>query len=183
MSDNIQESEIIERLNEAPSVRVFFISAVEIFEDAVDMLVQRIFRSDYLAVKAVINPLLDSSGPLGDLSVRIKLLFGLGVLPENVYHDIDAFIHIRNQLNNDAYEYKFSDKKVIAAVKKLTSVQTMGIDQFEQFVAEYTGDTSDEFYQLQLLRQEQVIKSSLALSIVELSHALDKDSPFTSQHH
>ncbi len=182
MADNIQESEIIERLNEAPTVRGFFIAAVEIFEDAIDMLVQRIFRSDYLAVKAVINPLLESSGPLGDLSVRIKLLFGLGVLPDNIYHDIESFIQLRNQLNNDVYEYKFIDNKVIAAIKKISAVQTMGIAQFEQFAAEFSGDTSDEFYQLQLARQEQVIRSSLALSIVEISQSLNIESPFTTQY-
>lgn len=182
MSDNIQESEIIERLNEAPSVRGFFIAAVDIFEDAIDILVQKIFRSDYLAVKTVINPLLESSGPLGDISVRIKLLFGLGVLSDSVYHDIEAFIHIKKKLNNDAYEYKFIDAEIISLIKKISSLQMMGIIKLEQFTAEFDGDTSDEFYQLQLARQEQVIKSSLALSIVELTQTLDIDSPFKNQY-
>ncbi|RQW65053.1 MltR family transcriptional regulator [Vibrio viridaestus] len=181
MAELLQETDIIEKLNNAPSVRGFFITASEIFEETVDALVQRIFRSDYLTVKAVINPLLESSGPLGDLSVRLKLLFGLGVLSDKIYSDIDAFITLKNQLNNDAYDYKFTDKKIISAVKKLNAVKK-GIMPIEQIETSIADDPTDEFYQLQMDRYEQVIKSSLSLVIVELCQSLNIDSPFTTQY-
>ncbi len=95
MADNINETEIIERLNSAPSVRGFFIATVDVFNDSIDGLVQRIFRKDNFAVQSVVGPLLQDSGPLGDLSVRLKLLFGLGVLPDDIYHDIEDIIKLQ----------------------------------------------------------------------------------------
>jgi mannitol operon repressor len=175
MADPINEADIIERLNIAPSVRGFFITAVDIFEDAIDNLVQRIFRSDYLAVKAVINPLLGSSGPLGDLSVRIKLLFGLGVIADDVYHDIEGIIELRDKLNSDGTEYSFTDPKLLTSIKKLNSIKRMGSLQFEII----EPDDDIEFYRLQLTRQQQIIKSSLALMIVDTCNKLNIDSPFT----
>lgn len=58
MADKLNETEIIERLNNAPSVRGFFIAAVDIFNDSIDALIQRIFRKDNFAVQSVVGPLL-----------------------------------------------------------------------------------------------------------------------------
>ncbi|MDW6004965.1 MltR family transcriptional regulator [Vibrio mangrovi] len=178
MVEKINEADIIEQLNVAPSVRGFFIAAVDIFEQSVDSLVQRIFRSDYLAVKAVINPLLESSGPLGNLSVRIKLLFGLGVIPDAVYHDIETIIRLRNQLNKDGTEYHFTDPKILDAIKKISALSQMGILQLTPPMIDEEADVA--FYQLQLNRQQQVIKSSLSLAIVDICNTLNIESPFTT---
>ncbi len=35
-----------------------------------------VFRKDDYAVKYAVEPLLDGDGPLGDLSVRLKLIYG-----------------------------------------------------------------------------------------------------------
>ncbi|MGO3800394.1 MAG: MltR family transcriptional regulator, partial [Vibrio casei] len=42
MTEELNETEIIERLNHAPTVRGFFIQTVEIFNDAIDALIKRI---------------------------------------------------------------------------------------------------------------------------------------------
>jgi len=86
MTDNINETEIIERLNSAPSVR-----------------------------------------GLGDLSVRLKLLFGLGVLSDDIYHDIEDIIKLKNQLNSDASDYEFTDSNILEPIKKLNLVKNMGM--------------------------------------------------------
>ncbi|HHF2984943.1 TPA: MltR family transcriptional regulator [Vibrio alginolyticus] len=176
MADNINETEIIERLNNAPSVRGFFIAAVDVFNDSIDGLVQRIFRKDNFAVQSVVGPLLQDSGPLGDLSVRLKLLFGLGVLPDDIYHDIEDIIKLKNQLNSDASDYEFTDPNILEPIKKLHLVKKMGMVQLE--VSEPDDDIDLEFYQLQLQRQQQIIKSGLSLAIVEICNELGKDSPF-----
>ena len=176
MTDNIiSETEIIEKLNTAPSVRGFFIAAVEVLEAAVDGLIQRVFRKDDFAVQSVVGPLLHDSGPLGNLSVRLKLLFGLGVLSDDVYHDIEDIITIRNSLNHDANEYEFTDPKVLAPLEKLRSVHPMGIVPPPPI--EQDDDIDNEFYQLQIQRQRQVIKSGLSLTIVEICGQLSKESP------
>lgn len=70
MAQKIDEIDILEQLNNAPSVRGFFITTVDILTQAVDALMQRIFRKDNFAVQSVVGPLLDDTGPLGNLSVR-----------------------------------------------------------------------------------------------------------------
>lgn len=52
----------------------------------------------------------------------------------------------------------------------------MGMVQLE--VNEPDDDIDLEFYQLQLQRQQQIIKSGLSLAIVEICNELGKDSPF-----
>jgi mannitol operon repressor len=54
------------------------IAAVELLTEAVNILVLQVFRKDDYAVKYAVEPLLDGSGPLGDLS--LKLIYRLGVL-------------------------------------------------------------------------------------------------------
>ncbi|CAH8233257.1 DNA-binding repressor [Vibrio aestuarianus] len=176
MAEQINETDIIERLNSAPSVRGFFITTVEVFNDAIDALIQRVFRKDNFAVQSVVGPLLHDSGPLGNLSVRLKLLFGLGVLPDDIYHDIEDIIKLRNQLNSDGSEYDFTDPQILVPIKKLNLVAKMGMVQLD--VLEPDGDIDLDFYQLQLQRQQQIIKSGLSLAIVEICNELNKESPF-----
>ena len=176
MAEQINETDIIERLNSAPSVRGFFITTVEVFNDAIDALIQRVFRKDNFAVQSVVGPLLHDSGPLGNLSVSLKLLFGLGVLPDDIYHDIEDIIKLRNQLNSDGSEYDFTDPQILVPIKKLNLVAKMGMVQLD--VLEPDGDIDLDFYQLQLQRQQQIIKSGLSLAIVEICNELNKESPF-----
>lgn len=176
MAHSDQESDILERLNDAPTVRGFFITSVEIFDEAVDSLIQRVFRKDDFAVKSVVEPLLGNSGPLGELTVRLKLLFGLGVVADSVYHDIEAIIKMRDFLNKEGSEYSFTDPDILEPVKQLSMVKSMGVVQLE--IAPPTDDVDITFYQMQLARQEQVIKSALALAVAGICGELDKESPF-----
>ncbi len=178
MANTIDETSIIERLNAAPSVRGFFIAAAGIFEDAIDVLTQRIFRSDYLAVKSVVNPLLDSSGPLGDLSVRLKLLYGLGVIPDKTYNDIDILLKIKNFLNNDGYDYEFTDQVILEKVKKLAAMKSVGAMPFD--LSQPNSDMDPELHQLHMCRIQAVVRSSLSLAIVDICNELNIDSPFTT---
>ena len=74
----LQENEILEYLNTSLTARGFFITSVDIFEQLIQTLIERIFLKNDFAVQSVVGPLLQNSGPLGDLSVRLKLLFGSG---------------------------------------------------------------------------------------------------------
>ncbi|EJS89160.1 mannitol repressor protein, partial [Pasteurella multocida subsp. multocida str. Anand1_cattle] len=59
---------IYEKLNEATSIRGFITASVAIFDEAVDQLINRVFRKTDFAVKSVVDSLLSNSGPLCDLS-------------------------------------------------------------------------------------------------------------------
>ncbi len=175
MANKIDEHDIIEKLNGASTVRGFFITTVDIFNDSVDDLIQRVFRKDNFAVQSVVGPLLHDSGPLGNLSVRLKLLFGLGVIADDVYHDIESMMKLRNMLNNDAADYEFTDAAVLNAIMDLNLVRQTGMIQVQPLVKD--NDMSEELFELQRARQQQMIRSSLLLVIVEICNELGKDSP------
>ena len=81
------ENRVLERLNAGKTVRSFLIAAVELLTEAVNILVLQVFRKDDYAVKYAVEPLLDGDGPLGNLSVRLKLIYGLGVISRHEYEE------------------------------------------------------------------------------------------------
>lgn len=95
------ENRVLERLNAGKTVRSFLITAVELLTEAVNILVLQVFRKDDYAVKYAVEPLLDGDGPLGDLSVRLKLIYGLGVLSRTEYEDAELLMALREELNHD----------------------------------------------------------------------------------
>lgn len=177
MSEKIRENEIFEYLNASITARGFFISSVEVFEQAIQTLIERVFQKNDFAVQSVVGPLLHDSGPLGELSVRLKLLFGLGVIPHAIYQDIEDIIKLKSLLSNDACEYNFTDMIIVEKIKKLHLSANMGIVSLDPVVAA-DDDVDLVFYQMQLSRQQQAIKSSLALAILTICEALNKESPF-----
>jgi mannitol operon repressor len=103
----------------------------------------------------VVGPLLHDSGPLGELSVRLKLLFGLGVIPHDIYQYIDAIIKLKKLLSNDGSEYDFTDQLIVEKIKNLNLAKSMGMVSFDTIFA--ADDVDLVFYQMQQTRQQQVI--------------------------
>ncbi|MGB2079047.1 MAG: MltR family transcriptional regulator [Vibrio sp.] len=173
--DTIDETQALEILNQAVNVRGFFMAAVDIIQQSVETLMKRIFLKDDFAVQSVVGPLLQQSGPLGDLSVRLKLLFGLGALPSEIYYDIIKFVEIRNFLNNEAVEYQFTDSAIMAQLKDISKMQA-----YAYLTPTLDSDAEEDmaFYQMQQERQHQMLKSGLCLAVIEICQALDKESPF-----
>lgn len=113
----LSEDPIYEKLNGTVSVRGFMIATVAIFEEAVDSLINRVFRKTDFVVQSVIDSLFTNDGPLGDLSVRLKVLLGLGVIQHNLFSDVNAFIQFKETLNKDEKEYTFDDEIVLTFCK------------------------------------------------------------------
>jgi mannitol operon repressor len=166
--------EVIERLNEASSMRGVVLTAVEIFENSLDKLVQRVFRKDDHAVKYAVEPLLNTAGPLGDFMVRLKLLYGLGILSQDVYQDMECLIKLRDQLNRDGREYSFTSPETLQAIKKLHAIQKMGMVQLELSPPDKDDDIN--FYNMYMERQEQVIRSAFGLAIASMCSELNKEN-------
>ena len=78
------ENRVLEKLNAGKTVRSFLMTAVELLAEALDILVVQVFRKDDYAVKYAVEPLLTGNGPLGDLTVRLKLIYALGVISRGV---------------------------------------------------------------------------------------------------
>jgi mannitol operon repressor len=175
MAKQEDDLDIIDRLNEAGSVRGSVLTAVAIFETSVDRLVQRVFRKDDHAVKYAVEPLLNTAGPLADLMVRLKLLYALGIISQDVYQDMERLIKLRDQLNRDSREFSFTSPETLETMKKLHAIEKMGMVQLEISPADEDADIN--FYNIYMARQEQVIRSAFSLAIASMCAELEKDNP------
>lgn len=168
------EALIYEKLNDVTSIRGFVISSVAIFEQAVEDLLNRIFLKNDFAVKSVVDSLLYQSGPLFDLTVRLKLLFGLGVISQAVFEDINGFIKLKEQLNNNEQECAFTDPLIVAFLQQLHSYG----DRPPEPLEDLNQPQSDSLLaQIKLLRQQKLIRSYLTLAISHIVEQLQIESP------
>jgi len=155
------ENRVLERLNAGKTVRSFLIAAVELLTEAVNILVLQVFRKDDYAVKYAVEPLLEGDGPLGDLSVRLKLIYGLGVISRHEYEDAELLMALREELNHDGNEYGFTDDEILGPFGELHCVSALPPEP--QF------DTSDaDLYTMQRQRYQQVVRSTMVLSLTGL---------------
>ncbi|MGI3453616.1 mannitol operon repressor MtlR, partial [Citrobacter arsenatis] len=126
-----------------------------------NILVLQVFRKDDYAVKYAVEPLLDGDGPLGDLSVRLKLIYGLGVLSRPEYEDAELLMALREELNHDGNEYAFTDDEILGPFGELHCVTALPPPP--QF------DTSDSgLHAMQIQRYQQMVRSTMVLSLTEL---------------
>jgi mannitol operon repressor len=155
------ENRVLERLNAGKTVRSFLIATVELLTEAVNILVLQVFRKDDYAVKYAVEPLLEGDGPLGDLSVRLKLIYGLGVISRAEYEDAELLMALREELNHDGNEYSFTDDEIIGPFGELHCVAALPpTPQFD--------DSDAELLAMQKLRYQQVVRSTMVLSLTEL---------------
>ena len=141
------ENRVLERLNAGKTVRSFLIATVELLTEAVNILVLQVFRKDDYAVKYAVEPLLDGDGPLGDLSVRLKLIYGLGVISRAEYEDAELLMALRDEILGP-----FGELHCVAALPPTP--------QFDESDAELLA--------MQKLRYQQVVRSTMMLSLTEL---------------
>ena len=168
-----QEDAVFERLTEPENPRGFFLEVVDMLEDGVDQLMRRAFRQEEYAVKYAIEPLLNRQGPLSELTVRLKLMLALGMFSLETYQDLELCIKLRDWLSDDIRNYRFSDEALFTRLKRLHCFQSLGIPELPTLAA----DDDKLLYQMQLDRQDQVIRSALLLSIATIVQELGKESP------
>lgn len=178
MSSRYIETEIIEHLSDVTTLRGYFISAVEILNAAIDTLIQKVFRKDDYAVKYAVNPLLDAAGPLSDLSVRLKLIFGLGLISQSIYEDVEKVVEIRDLLNSSGEDFDFTSPSILASVNQISGVQkitdlTLGFPSIDE-------NMDPELQEMQKQRQKQVVASTLSLAISDICKQLTKENTLTN---
>jgi mannitol operon repressor len=156
------ENRVLERLNAGKTVRSLLIAAVELLTEAINILVLQVFRKDDYAVKYAVEPLLDGDGPLGDLSVRMKLIYGLGVMNRAEYEDCELLMALREELNHDGNEYNFTDDEILGPFGELHCVAAFPPAP----TIAHGGDPELEAMQRQ--RYQQIVRSTMVLSLTEL---------------
>lgn len=119
------ENCVLERLNAGKTVRSFLITAVELLTEAVNFLVLQVFCKDDYAVKYAVELLLDGDGLLGDFFVRLKLIYGLGVINCQEYEDAELLMALREELNYDGNEYAFTDDEIFGLFGELHCVAAL----------------------------------------------------------
>ncbi|MGR6980769.1 MltR family transcriptional regulator [Testudinibacter sp. P27/CKL/0425] len=177
-----QEQFVYEQLHDIPTLRGVITAAVNIFDNDVEQLMQRVFRKTDFAVKSVVDSLLGSHGPLADLSVRLKVLLGLGVLETEAYQDIEYYLALKERLNNETQEYAFSSALTLEFLNQLNSVQDKAVlkKQEKELQAAASGvqDNKDSLLlQVKTMRSEKILRSYLLLSVSTLCEQLHIDSP------
>ena len=155
------ENRVLERLNAGRSVRSFLIAAVDMLAEAVNILVIQVFRKDDYAVKYAVEPLLHGDGPLGELSVRLKLIYGLGMISRGEYEDCELLMALREELNHDGHEYRFTDDEILGPFGELHCVSTL--PSRPDFATEDAGLRS-----MQQQRYQQIVRSTMVLSLTSL---------------
>lgn len=159
------ENQILERLNQRPEVHLFVQEVIILITEAIDQLMLKVFRKDDYAVKYAVEPLLMGNGPLGELSVRLKLLFALGAIAREVYEDIELFLALQGSLPDSSIILHFTDDEILGSIKMLHCMEPlpemMRFNQPEDLVDKQLID-------LQKYRYQQMIKSSLILSVTAL---------------
>lgn len=168
------ENRVLERLNAGKTVRSFLIATVELLTEAVNILVLQVFRKDDYAVKYAVEPLLDGDGPLGDLSVRLKLIYGLGVISRAEYEDAELLMALREELNHDGNEYSFTDDEILGPFGELHCVTALPPTPL-------FDDSDEELLAMQKLRYQQVVRSTMMLSLTELISRISLKKPFRNQ--
>ena len=175
-----QEQFVYEQLNDIPTLRGVITAAVNIFDHDVEQLMQRVFRKTDFAIKSVVDSLLGSSGPLADLSVRLKVLLGLGVLETKAYHDILCYLELKERVNNESKEYSFVDPLTLTFLAKLHSVQDKTILQKlekDLHLSESTDNKDSLLLQVKTMRTEKILRSYLLLSVSSICEKLHIESP------
>ena len=165
------ENRVLERLNAGRSVRSFLIAAVELLTEAVNLLVLQVFRKDDYAVKYAVEPLLLGDGPLGELSVRLKLIYGLGVISRHEYEDCELLMALREELNHDGTEYRFSKDEIPGPFGERHCVSA-GPPR-----PDFSSD-DEQLRAMQQQRYQQVLRSTMVLSLTELISRISMKQAF-----
>ncbi len=167
------ENQVLEKLNAGKTVRSFLIAAVELLAEALNVLVVQVFRKDDYAVKYAVEPLLSGSGPLGELSVRLKLMYGLGVISRHEYEDAELLMAMREELNHDGAEYRFVDDEILGPFGELHCVAALPpVPIFLQ-----PGEADEALIAMQRQRYQQMVRSTMVLSITDLIAGIGAKQP------
>lgn len=157
------ENRVLESLNSASTVRDFMLRAAELLAEAVSILMLQVFRKDDYAVKYAVEPLMTGTGPLGDLCVRLKLIYGLGMISRKEYEDAELLMALRDELAHDTHNYRFTDDEILGPIGELHCVSVLPA---EPPLPVATAD--NVLIGMQRQRYQQMIRSTLVLSLTEL---------------
>ena len=169
------ENRVLERLNARQTLTGFIQTAVGLLAEAVDLLILQAFRKDDYAVKYAVEPLLEGSGPLANLSVRLKLIYALGVISRDEYEDVELLVALNNELLTENKIYSFTDDEILGPIGMLHCLTALPPPP----TLHMPEDVVDEsLITMQEQRYQQMVRSTLVLSITDLITSLTHKKAF-----
>lgn len=166
----------IDKLSEETTLRGFLSITNQRFAKAVEQLIERVFRKTDFALKSVVDSLFEHQGPLADIEVRLKVLLGLGVISPKVFEDISLFLEVKQHLNEEEDEFAFSHPAVVKFAKDLHHIDFLPINELLNMKASAANKDS-MLFQMQQMRLEKMVRSSLILAVTEIDEQLNVESP------
>lgn len=169
------ENRILERLNARQTLTGFIQTAVGLLSEAVDHLILQAFRKDDYAVKYAVEPLLEGSGPLANLPVRLKLIYALGVISRDEYEDVELLLALNNELAHENKIYSFTDDEILGPINMLHCMTTLPPPPTLHLPEDVVDDA---LRTMQEQRYQQMVRSTLVLSITDLVTSLAHKKAF-----
>lgn len=169
------ENRILERLNARQTLTGFIQTAVGLLSEAVDQLILQAFRKDDYAVKYAVEPLLEGSGPLANLPVRLKLIYALGVISRDEYEDVELLLALNNELAHENKIYSFTDDEILGPINMLHCMTTLPPPPTLHLPEDVVDDA---LRTMQEQRYQQMVRSALVLSVTDLITRLSHKKAF-----
>ncbi|AHG85563.1 MltR family transcriptional regulator [Bibersteinia trehalosi] len=170
-----EHNDFIEQLSEKDNIHAFLALCCQKIADQIDCLIERVFRKQDFALKSVVDSLFEHQGPLADLSVRLKVLLGLGVISVECYQDLSLLLRAE-QIVKKEHSLTFASPQVLKFAERLNLADVQQINGLIQSFPTLNDPNSLQ-YQMQQMRIEKMVRSCLILTVVELLEALDVESP------
>ncbi|WP_246030551.1 MltR family transcriptional regulator [Kluyvera ascorbata] len=169
------ENRVLEKLNARQTLSGFIQTTVILLAEAVDLLILQAFRKDDYAVKYAVEPLLEGSGPLANLSVRLKLIYALGVISRDEYEDVELLVALNNELEQENIVYSFTDDEILGPISMLHCMTALP----PQPTLHMPEDVMDDALRtMQEQRYQQMVRSALVLSVTDLITRLSHKKAF-----
>jgi DNA-binding MltR family transcriptional regulator len=105
--------------------------SVAYIDERLSVLLEKYFVDD----KSIIQTLFDATGPLGTFSSKLKLAYGIGLLPKNVYTDCNKIRKIRNSFAHISKPISFEDEPIKSQTHSLI---LHGIDSHNRTKVRFT---------------------------------------------
>lgn len=169
------ENRILERLNARQTLTGFIQTTVGLLAESVDLLILQAFRKDDYAVKYAVEPLLEGSGPLANLSVRLKLIYALGVISRDEYEDVELLLALNNELQHENKIYSFTDDEILGPINMLHCMTALPPPPTLHMPEDVVDDS---LVTMQEQRYQQMVRSTLVLSVTDLVTSLTHKKAF-----
>jgi len=169
MLDNLQEDDILEQLSQQFDIHGLLATTMQIIAQSIDQLIMKVFRKEKHAIKFVIPSLVGNKGPLNELSVRLKLLYALGVISREEYEDIELIMAILDELELDRETvYSFVDDEILGPLSLLHDMTLPPHLVNQKMMSNETGIVDSMKSSMYKQRYQQMIRSALIIAITAL---------------